>query len=336
MPTTSTKMVHQKQAEPLNEPDTYITTIDLPGETVQFWRSTKTVRVVLRKHRDVLFDIQLFKGMAYTVEAEQSDFYDADAKKIYLPKRRLTFRDGQRVHLWISREFKGSLILKANEKILGRFEPNKLDPATHDVSPTTKPAPLIIVWHNDAAAKPLASTAASLPDNRVVGSPETTEKSATDAWADSQIPQMTLPLPEQLSDGVDQIMHVIEVRPDDPKMPADISAYFKKGGESTAIDTNGQITRNWLWGTIAGTAAYLDDNRHWVKELWRQKFYIQKVVHKKAGPKWYIVFKGNQKLRQYFTASRYGVTHSKVLSITSGVGSTAGLRHGAWEPAHWP
>lgn len=46
-----------------------------------------------------------------------------------------------------------------------------------------------------------------------------------------------------------------------------------------------------------------------------------------------MVFKGNQQLREYFTASRYGVTHSKVVSITGGAGSTAGLRHGAWDAA---
>lgn len=333
MPTNAAKMAPTKQAEPPNAADTHITTIDLPGETVQFWRSTTTVRIVLRKHRNVLFDIQLFKGMIYTVEAEQGDFYDAGAKKIYFPKRRLTFRDGERVHLWISRDFKGALIVKANDKILGRFEPNKLDPAIHDAAPTTKPAPLIVVWHNDPGAKPLGTSAANSPASSVPGFPRRTEKSATDAWADSQIPQMTLPLAEQQSEATDQIMHVIEVNPDDLKIPADIAAYFKKGGEPTAIDTNGQITRNWLWGTIAGTAAYLDDNHHWIKELWSQKFYLQKIVHKKAWPKWYIVFKGNQKLRQYFTASRYGVNNSKVLSITSGVGSTAGLRHGAWDAA---
>jgi hypothetical protein len=179
----------------------------------------------------------------------------------------------------------------------------------------------------------VATAAAKPPERTVLGLPLGTEKSATDAWADSQIPQMTLPISEQRSEVTDQIMHVIEVSPNDPKMPASLAAFFKKGGEPTAIDTNGQITRNWLWGTIAGTAAYLDDNHHWIKELWSQKFYLQKVAHKNAGPKWYIVFKGNQRLREYFTASRYGMTNSKVLSITSGVGSTAGLRHGAWDAA---
>jgi hypothetical protein len=54
-------------------------------------------------------------------------------------------------------------------------------------------------------------------------------------------------------------------------------------------------------------------------------------VHKNAGVKWYIVFKGNPGLRQYFTAAKYGVTHTKVLAITSGAGSAQGLRHAAWD-----
>lgn len=330
MPTTAAKSSTPRDENPPE--DVFITTIDLPGETVQCWRSTKTVRVVLRKHRDVLFDIQMFKGMVYTVHAEQSEFYDAREKKIRLKGQRVTFRDGERMHLWISREFKGAFVLRANDKVLGRYEPNALDPAVHDAQPSTKPAPLLIVLHNESKAH--SPPDAGTPWKKELIAFNGVRTSVTEEWANSQIPQMKFPLAEKSEDVNDQIVHVIEVKASDPKLPHDVAAFFKNGGEQTAIDTNGQVTRNWLWGTIAGTAAYLDDNQQWIKELWRQKFYLQKIVHRNAGVKWYIVFKGNQRLRQYFTASRYGVTNSKVLAITSGAGSTAGLRHGMWDAAN--
>jgi hypothetical protein len=322
-----------KQTDTSFDPHLSSTTIDLPGETVQFWRSTEKVKVVLRKHRDILLDIQLFKGMRYTVHAEQSAFYDAGGKKIVFKGRPLTFKDGERTHLWVSREFKGALIIKANEKVLGRYEPNKLDPADHGADPKTKPAPLIVIWHNEPSANPQRAQANGAHLSCVFPDKKSTSKSATQFWADAQVPEMKCAAVEPPQTTTDHTMHVIEVKQEDPNLPNEVAAFFKKGGEQTAIDTNGQITRNWLWGAIAGTAAYLDDNHHWIKELWSQKFYLQKIIHKNAGTRWYIVFKGNQKLRQYFTAPRYGVINSKVLAITGGVGSTAGLRHGAWDAA---
>lgn len=332
MTSTSAKTLPKTRGETLADPEICITTIDLPGETAQCWRSTEAVRVVLRKHRDVLFDIRLFKGMIYTVQAELSEFYDATAKKIILKGKSVAIKDGERIHLWVSRDFKGALILKANDKILGRYEPNKLDPAHHDADPMTKPAPLIVLLHNERFGNPQSITNGIPPFGNAFSNLTSPAKPATNAQADFQTPNMP-PITAQPQGTFDQTMHVIEVRHDDPKLPDVVSAFFKKGGEQTAIDTNGQITRNWLWGAIAGTAAYLDDNQHWIKELWSQKFYLQKVVHKKVGAKWYIVFKGNQRLRQYFTATRYGMANSKVLSITSGAGSTAGLRHRTWDAA---
>lgn len=55
--------------------------IDLPGEVVQCWRSSDHIRVRLRKHRDVFFDLNLNTGSTYTVES-RSDFYCPRDKKL--------------------------------------------------------------------------------------------------------------------------------------------------------------------------------------------------------------------------------------------------------------
>ncbi|MDI7065495.1 hypothetical protein QMO17_30050, partial [Klebsiella pneumoniae] len=53
--------------------------IDLPGEPVECWAESD-ITVLLRKHRDVIFDIQVKKGASYTVEATEDWIYDV-AKK---------------------------------------------------------------------------------------------------------------------------------------------------------------------------------------------------------------------------------------------------------------
>lgn len=39
--------------------------IDLPGEAVQCWRSSDNLQILLRKHRDVIFDIRIGNGASY-------------------------------------------------------------------------------------------------------------------------------------------------------------------------------------------------------------------------------------------------------------------------------
>lgn len=115
--------------------------IDLPGEAVSCWRSSDNLKVILRKHRDVFFDINLKPGTTYTVEAI-SDFYSPLAKKLM---RKIDFKDGQRLHLWVGRDFNGSLALKNGSSILGNFVVSSLDTEKYGHDPKVKPEPLMII-----------------------------------------------------------------------------------------------------------------------------------------------------------------------------------------------
>lgn len=304
--------------------DTQQTCIDLPGETVRCTVVKPKLEIILRKHRDVIFELQLFKGMTYTVEADQSDFYSARDKKLFefKKKHKVTFKDGERMHLWVSRDFKGSLILKANGKLFGRYEPNKLDILKYDADPATKPAPLIVAIKNDpVASQPIASL------------PAVSNNSLTGPGSKFGIPSyepLTFSQPKVNGNGA-QSMHVVEVKPG-KDMPQEVIDFFKHGGEQTALDSKGILTRNWLWIQIFGGLAYLGDNSPWIRDLWKEKFYLQKIKHK-AGEKVYVVFKGSPGLRKFLTGTRYAADHAKVLAITAGAGSAAGLRHAAWDGA---
>lgn len=115
--------------------------IDLSGEAVRCWRSSDNLRVILRKHRDVFFEINLKPGTSYTVEAT-SDFYFPLAKKLV---RKIDFKDGERLHFWVGREFKGNLTLKNGSSILGSFIISSLDTEKYGPDPQVKPEPLMVI-----------------------------------------------------------------------------------------------------------------------------------------------------------------------------------------------
>lgn len=125
--------------------------IDLPGEAVSCWRSSDSLKVILRKHRDVFFDINLKPGATYTVEA-MSDFYFPLIKKLV---RQVNFKDGERLHLWIGRGFKGSLVLKQGASIIGEFTVSALDTEHYGEDPKIKPEPLMVILGEGEMSGPI-------------------------------------------------------------------------------------------------------------------------------------------------------------------------------------
>jgi hypothetical protein len=127
--------------------------IDLPGESPKskLWPGVNNL-IILRKHRDVVFDIKLGTGAAYTITTDRPQ---SEYGRFYDPKRNLnvtkaTFKDGEPCHIWVGRTFEGCLILKQGEKVLGRYPIRKMDctqGCTED--PKDKPAPVLIVLHDD-------------------------------------------------------------------------------------------------------------------------------------------------------------------------------------------
>lgn len=131
------------------KPTTQDVMIDLPGETIQCWRSSDNIRVILRKQRDVFFDIHLKAGTTYTVESK-SDFYVPKTKKLV---RKAQFKDGEPFHLWVGRDFRGKIVLKVDGVVLGTYEPNVLDAKKYGADPKVKPEPLMVIMgQRDAPA----------------------------------------------------------------------------------------------------------------------------------------------------------------------------------------
>lgn len=219
--------------------------IDLPGETVQCWRSADKVKVILRKHRDIIFDLHLENGKTYEVHTTDSDFYNARDKKIIFAKRReaVAFKDGERLHLWLTRSFKGSLVLKCAGETLMKISPNEVDKNQYDQEPKTKPAPIIV-----SLGKPQIPEAAS---SKSVRKP---------ALIAAQKPSAA-PIDEECA-----VVCVVDGKL--KGMPEEVAGYFSKGGGDSGladIDPYKISTRNWIWGQGAGSAAYIADNWDWLK-----------------------------------------------------------------------
>lgn len=311
--------------------------IDLPGEPIECWAETD-VTVLLRKHRDVIFDLNIKPGATYTVEATDDWIYDVAKKKRV---KQGQFSDGQRFHIWISRDFKGFLLLKQNGKIMQRYSMLQFGLTGGSSDPKAKPAPIIIAMGiNSTGPVPFQSGSHATAGGAL---------SAADPFAVSNVgrspafvdpallqPQEWFPLPIKLapdtSVSAPQEAHVVEV--ERRSIPQEVLDQVAAGGaDETAIDTNKIATRNWLIGQLAGAAAFLSDNKEWISELWSERFRLMKIVHKNVGERWYVVFTGNPRLRKVITAARYGVKNEKVLTIAGGAGAVNTGAAAAWEGA---
>jgi hypothetical protein len=131
----------RQQNPPKKEEDVQAVCVEYGGEMVQCVLGHKKVRFVVRKHREVIFDFELGDQANYSVEAASDRFFCPKIKSV---TKKVTFKDGEKTHIWVGREFKGELILRKNGVIYSRHNPNVVDPKKYDLQPDTKPEPLLI------------------------------------------------------------------------------------------------------------------------------------------------------------------------------------------------
>lgn len=294
--------------------------IDLPGESVQCWikGDTDKLKVILRKHRDIIFDIHLGNKKTYTVESTESDFYNPLEKKLVHTSRRdkVTFEDGERLHVWISRDFRGALILKLDERIIYKVEPNKLDRQKYSENPKEKPAPIIIaIGDNRTAGTPFQKTA----NQPIVN---TKFKPAPPDFIASARPR-----PTHAVDLSHPTICIVDGKAEG--MPPDILEIIKKGGDNSGfsdIDPNHIATRNWILGQIVGVEAYVEDNWGWIRASLEGKtnggFKLVKAQIHFARGKVRFYFSGYSNANPVFGRGGFGPSHERIMTIFAGAGKT--------------
>lgn len=290
--------------------------IDLPGETVQCWRSSDNIKVILRKHRDVIFELKLAPGRTYTVESTGSDFYNANDKKLVRGRSSasVSFNDGERLHLWIARGFKGEILLKSAGKLMLKLEPEKLDAQQYDDAPKTKPVPIVIAL----GTSPNLSKGQVRNTANVGGATQVVNSSSS-----------TSPVSASVEDDCTLVCVV------DGNMkgvPADIwKALGEAGGESgfADLDPNNIATRNWLLGQLAGAGAYVGDNWEWLKASLDGKTHtgfkiVKAKIHYVRG-KARFYFSGYSKYNKVFGPGGFGPGHDRIINIFGGAGKASSV-----------
>lgn len=305
----SSKSIIKDNPSPVQQ-ETYI---DLPGEKVEVWLSGPKLLVTLRKHRDVILDFKTGDGKSYTVESTLSDFYNGNSKKIVFANRKekVNFKDGERLHLWVTRNFKGFLIIKCGNNLLFKLEPNKIDHQQYDEDSKTKPAPIIIALGNSQSAQPATN---KISVNRSLSSTHSSAQISQPAAA---------PIDQECS-----LVCVVEGKITDA--PQQIFGFFKQGGGKSGladIDINDVATRNWILSQIAGVSAYARDNWSWLRASIDGKTHqglrlVRAQVHKVRG-KVRFYFSGYSKFNTVFGPGGFGPGHDRILSIFAGAGKTS-------------
>ena len=298
----------QSTAEPskkINKKE-LVVKIDLPGQPIQCWTSdVEKITVILQKHRDIIFDVDMSAGKTYTVWAEASEMYDPKAKKLIHPRETLNFRDGELLHLWIARSFKGKIFLYEGKNLIGAYDVKTLDPSIESLDPAFKPAPINII----------------LKSYKLFSAPKTFNVVQTDG-------SYSTPPVANVNEH-ENFLQVVEINAKTSDMPKDIADFFKHGGEKEIALSGGVLTRNWIMNQLVAQVGYLNDNRDWIKELYKERMTLRAIDHAN-GRKMYVILTGLTRVRQKLTAARYSANNTKVLAFSFGAGSATGLRHGSW------
>ncbi|WP_175999297.1 hypothetical protein [Burkholderia stabilis] len=326
--------------------------IDLPGEPVSCWAESD-ITVLLRKHRDVIFEISVKKDAIYTLEADKDWFYDVGEKKRV---QKGQFRDGQRYHIWIGRDFKGDLLLKSNGRLVQSYSITDLNLLEASSDPKVKPEPIILAIGGFQGAIPKSTNASSGVSN-IFSSSASLVCRNTDgnmpgtAWWGQLTPlnfRDGAPAPELLfpsstplvQQNVDEdlIVHVFEVSL--AGAPAAILRLAEEGGAPTALkidDKEKVMTRNWIISQFAGGLAYTRDNWQDLRGVFDRKFVFMAIKHQKVGVKYYLAFKGNSSIRKKIVETVYKLKSTKIMAITAGaaegVATAAGTSAKAWAGA---
>jgi len=285
---------------------------------VQCWigGGTDKLKVILRKHRDVIFDIKLGNGKSYTVESTESDFYNARDKKIVFAARRtpVTFHDGERLHLWVSRGFRGALVVKCDGHIVAKVEPNEWDKHRHSDDPKEKPAP--IIWAIGAGNSVPAVAAPNKTMTQLHTPQKTLEPYPPVRAASAPIHDESCP-----------IVCVVDGKVEG--MPAHLVEFFKKGGDGSGfsdVDPFHVLTRNWMMGQVAIGLGFVADNWSW---LWASldgktstgfKFVRARVHYVRGKVRFY--FSGYSNANSVFGRGGFGPASERIMTIFSGVGKT--------------
>lgn len=325
--------------------------IDLPGEIPVTNRRSSNLEVVLRNHRDVILDINTGSGGKLKVQCSLSkgvllrdkkfdrktSFYSKTLNKIINRGEALSFIDGKKQIIYLSREFEGVLTIYKGKSIIMKIPVKHYDSTAFGSNPKEKPAPILVRmnkggnvpirdWSNRKQQSQAAINSMFKKSNLM--KQIHIDKTIT-GWENYGKNSLMVPTVEILTPN------------DIDSVPVKIWKHLGAGNKSVLsadVDENGVISRNWIYNQIGASSAFTADNWKWLKETVRKKskdgFRIVKINVKlsqvKSGQqRLYVYFSGYAKDYDYF---KTGVRHlasngsPAIMPFTAGIGTAAGLK----------
>ena len=137
--------------------------------------------------------------------------YDTRTKKLIHSKEKISFKDGEILHLWIGRNFKGKIYLFEGFRQIGTYSVENLDPGIENVDPNFKPAPITVVMKNDFIK----------PVNNLFNVMQTDGSFST-------------PTTSKLQEA-EKFLQIVELKWDGENVPKDIADFFVRGGEKEVV-----------------------------------------------------------------------------------------------------
>lgn len=300
--------------------------IDLPGQTVDLETGTDTT-VILRKHRDVIFHfaLQSVKKIEVKVPGKsvaKSTLYDPKQKKLV---KTLTIPNGAPYPVWIGREFNAEISVFGDGKLIGRYNPKKLDPSPVDPAPPFKPQPILIGFKEDAKAgvgqctpdDPYGIGAAFHQQQPWLGKNldfVSTLKDLQDYQYKNLLPELTpqqrvvmhvLPLSMPAAQSLPE-SHELAVKPDE----------LEKYLNQTQLQAFMSSTLDGAAGSTLFKSAsdYVKDNRHW-----RERLSGQMRLKKVRGQLMLVwVGRSDPSKFKHLPGTTYGMANPKVAGVTGG------------------
>ncbi|MDC7704603.1 hypothetical protein [Vogesella indigofera] len=300
--------------------------IDLPGQTVDLETGTDTT-VILRKHRDVIFHfaLQNVKKIEVKVPGKsvaKSTLYDPKQKKLV---KTLTIPNGAPYPVWIGREFNAEISVFGDGKLIGRYNPKKLDPSPVDPAPPFKPQPILIGFKEDAKAgagqctpdDPYGIGAAFHQQQPWLGKNldfVSTLKDLQDYQYKNLLPELTpqqrvvmhvLPLSMPAAQSLPE-SHELAVKPDE----------LEKYLNQTQLQAFMSSTLDGAAGStlFKSAADYVKDNRHW-----RERLSGQMRLKKVRGQLMLVwVGRSDPNKLKHLPGTTYGMANPKVAGVTGG------------------
>ncbi|OSI14211.1 hypothetical protein [Neisseria dumasiana] len=312
--------------------------IYIPGQPVNNISTNNDYQVILATVREVVFNFSINGSRKISVEVEKvsssvnvRDYgvFDLKTKKLISGKFFLTSGEPYRVH--ISRYFKGTFVVKAGGKIIGRYTPRLMDTNRYGSNPFTWIEPLYIGFNETNAQKdifPLLQKHNNISQGWLRGLPQFSNSMQVKPPYKPEKVEMAFKSACETPASQHGVLLVYKLQ---EHHKYSVSNALRNGQEMKVSELKDKLNQQDFEELVRVVGAYAWENKDLIlstTEFTKDNIHWAKALNKKVQVKWVrgylaIVFKGYKPPFGFTYAS---LKHDKVKGLTGGVSVRKGKR----------